>query len=875
MDVTLLLNQSAGFANRDAASRESTPPYAATGLSTAPSTALPTPSPERSLAQRESEPRQTRGRTPWNAGGYSLPLQSEDAKVVRSASTFSYRSATRDHQTDSDGSAHTARLATGLHSRHMSVDSDVSVSRGGEAISRSRPARAKDLMNQNYRTLSWDEQSMTTPRHRLSDSYSSLSSYSSRQSMPHSRISSITTISGGYPGSSSLAELPIFESSLDEQHDDDESGVDRHHRHHHHNHNHHHLFGPSSSCADDEPAYVKRLLPPPPAPQSSSSEADRRDSPPVEGFASRIHHARYPDGPRPSLSRASHLFLSPKLHKRAISAPDFASIVSGSRFPRPPPYNLLPPPHHHQQQQQQQQQTMAGPTSTSSRGRERRELVDLMSSVEDSSPELANKEDDSGANNKEDEPRCMFVANCDTGSQLRKAISHLFGRNKSCTLKIPKEVWVYYCRKHYQRIRYRNARTYPSNQMELVKVQILRLQTWSEANQAKGAGPYIKQWTLSLRKREQNRLDSGKGDDGTVVGDEDHGGSVVPDWIIQLVGDGYTTEKMLQVAERLHKDIVEGVLSQVPEIEFLPDIVDDSEGASSKPNRSRRSNSSKNPKRKANDTSRQNSVVSGDVCSPIMRGGEEDEPMTSPSGKRARLNNIERGVRPPYGSFSSSSSTTTTTNTSMHPYGIYSGGGGVPPAPTRAPHVVPKFRTLDFGAGARHQQTRGEVDEQSPPPPPMTRFGGFQPTTAAVGASVYEDSSLASFGPRFGAGTDGMPLTLPSIRTQMLPGAPRSMHQRSTSAYTLASRPVSSFPRPSSSGDEGVLYELGSSTSSSTLPSRYPLPHQHHLHQHPHHGHWTAEAQSQDQWGEASYGSYNQSGGNDMVSPCSGLNHRT
>lgn len=115
----------------------------------------------------------------------------------------------------------------------------------------------------------------------------------------------------------------------------------------------------------------------------------------------------------------------------------------------------------------------------------------------------------------------MFVANCDTGSQLRKAISHLFGRNKSCTLKIPKEVWVYYYRKHYQRIRYHNARTYPSNQMELVKVQIRRLQAWSESNKAKGSGPYIKQWMLSLRMREQNRLESGKGaaDEG---GDDDH-----------------------------------------------------------------------------------------------------------------------------------------------------------------------------------------------------------------------------------------------------------------------------------------------------------------------------------------------------------------
>lgn len=43
----------------------------------------------------------------------------------------------------------------------------------------------------------------------------------------------------------------------------------------------------------------------------------------------------------------------------------------------------------------------------------------------------------------EEEARCMFVNDCQTGSQLRKAISHLFGRNKACTLRIPKQVWVY------------------------------------------------------------------------------------------------------------------------------------------------------------------------------------------------------------------------------------------------------------------------------------------------------------------------------------------------------------------------------------------------------------------------------------------------
>ena len=47
---------------------------------------------------------------------------------------------------------------------------------------------------------------------------------------------------------------------------------------------------------------------------------------------------------------------------------------------------------------------------------------------------------------------CMHIDNCDTQAPYRKAISHIFGRNKLCTRSIPDFVWVHYCRKHYQRM---------------------------------------------------------------------------------------------------------------------------------------------------------------------------------------------------------------------------------------------------------------------------------------------------------------------------------------------------------------------------------------------------------------------------------------
>lgn len=57
-------------------------------------------------------------------------------------------------------------------------------------------------------------------------------------------------------------------------------------------------------------------------------------------------------------------------------------------------------------------------------------------------------------------PLCEYSTPCQmsTGSEgvyFRKVVSHLFGRNKTSTKLFPQHVWVLYCRRHYQRARYR------------------------------------------------------------------------------------------------------------------------------------------------------------------------------------------------------------------------------------------------------------------------------------------------------------------------------------------------------------------------------------------------------------------------------------
>ncbi|RYP74786.1 hypothetical protein DL769_003933 [Monosporascus sp. CRB-8-3] len=184
--------------------------------------------------------------------------------------------------------------------------------------------------------------------------------------------------------------------------------------------------------------------------------------------------------------------------------------------------------------------------------------------------------------------KCMYVDPCTTGSQLRKAISHIFGRNKLCTRKIPPHVWVHYCRKHYQRCRYRNAQNYARTQCELVQEQIHRIQAWSDENKRSGRGSIVNSWSLCMRKREQNRMKQKKRRAPNVGGeapdadeDEDRAvlnGTAVPDWLQAKTGDGYSTAQIEEIVVRLTEEMGRDKLTQIPDIEILPNISDIPDG---------------------------------------------------------------------------------------------------------------------------------------------------------------------------------------------------------------------------------------------------------------------------------------------------------
>lgn len=177
---------------------------------------------------------------------------------------------------------------------------------------------------------------------------------------------------------------------------------------------------------------------------------------------------------------------------------------------------------------------------------------------------------------------CMFQKACDTDSALRKAISHIFGRNKMCTRLVPPEVWVHYCRKHYQRSRYRNPKEYAKLQCDLVQKQIRRIHDWSLFNQINGRPGVVQDWGLAVRKREQKRIDGLSGakrkrsssqyDDSEDDDDSPVPATAVPKWLRALCGKGYDTHSILRIFGRLHTEIFADLMPQFPDIEILPNI---------------------------------------------------------------------------------------------------------------------------------------------------------------------------------------------------------------------------------------------------------------------------------------------------------------
>ncbi len=188
------------------------------------------------------------------------------------------------------------------------------------------------------------------------------------------------------------------------------------------------------------------------------------------------------------------------------------------------------------------------------------------------------------------EPTCMYIDDCDTDSPQRKAISHIFGRNKMCTRMIPEHLWVHLCRKHYQRCRYRDQNKWAKVQCDLVQLQIRRIHDWSLENQHDPNGIRLVGWSLTMRKREKVRREKAalakrkREEDGDVeekAAEQDlldlEYNSVqtqVPDWLVKHCDQEFNTQGILAIFNRLHQEVLDGhVGPQFPDIELLPNLI--------------------------------------------------------------------------------------------------------------------------------------------------------------------------------------------------------------------------------------------------------------------------------------------------------------
>ncbi|KAK3377885.1 hypothetical protein B0H63DRAFT_228974 [Podospora didyma] len=554
MDVTSLLNSSSVALQRRDSVASSTP--SATGDTTATTTAVPTPSPDRTPSRRTSGSRSPiKNRTPWDAGGYCLPL-TLDTKSIQSAAI-------------------------------------------------ARPAFYGESPTDGPTSAS-----PKSPKHKFSDSHSSLSSYtsSSNNSISHSRISSLSTVSEFQPIAPLLSDMPLdprmpqdklitlrtrnlsgvvdkepLSTASDRLHHDDSAG---------------------SATGDLSHTDARPSSDRPRSPSDAVMIRRGQDDPSATGSPTDVKQDR--NSPHSAES-------SPHLHKRAVSAPDLppASTAASSFAAYGPVLSQTPesPEQHSQIQHHDRTATLNFGADRHAQYDESSDVdpaADLEMSIRAIEPKLSNRE-----------PHCMYTGNaCNLKKgPLRKAISHIFGRNKLCTRSIPDNVWPWLCRKHYQRSRYRNSAQYARRQCELVHQAIKQIQAWSNVNFREHHAGVLQDWTLSIRKREQKRLDDMSNkknahnkrplplDDDSDEDEYDMGravvnGTAVPAWLLNRCGINYTTAEMMDIVTEIEEQMENGALTQIPDIEILPNIsMDTPDDGRSKMNTIKRKNSTGGHKR--------------------------------------------------------------------------------------------------------------------------------------------------------------------------------------------------------------------------------------------------------------------------------------
>ncbi|KAL8783058.1 MAG: hypothetical protein Q9213_004905 [Squamulea squamosa] len=143
----------------------------------------------------------------------------------------------------------------------------------------------------------------------------------------------------------------------------------------------------------------------------------------------------------------------------------------------------------------------------------------------------------------------------------RKVTSHIFGRNKRQTHQIPEGCWLKYCRKHYQRQKYRRPSDWYETQLLLVDAQLDRLEEWGG----------VIDWTIQLRKKEREAVDEELKYEA-VHGCLPSGPLSRERFLLRYLGKNKTFAEVREVVNVINEECDRTKINELPSFEFLPRI---------------------------------------------------------------------------------------------------------------------------------------------------------------------------------------------------------------------------------------------------------------------------------------------------------------
>lgn len=144
----------------------------------------------------------------------------------------------------------------------------------------------------------------------------------------------------------------------------------------------------------------------------------------------------------------------------------------------------------------------------------------------------------------------------------RKCITHLFGRNKTCTRQIPLEFFELHARKQYQRLHYTRSE-WPYEQLRLFNAVVKSLEGW-------GA---VTGWNIVLKASVKAQIE--KEDDGKASASEP---GCVERFLLSYLGEEKSFSHVFSVASAIEEHLDETPKEKrvFPRVEFLP-IIDEKE----------------------------------------------------------------------------------------------------------------------------------------------------------------------------------------------------------------------------------------------------------------------------------------------------------